>query len=294
MLQPGAFLEVNGRPVSLTQVFKIGRSTTCALTLDDDQASREHAMIARDEARSAWFLLDLDSTNGTRLNGNLIARATLLGDGDEIHIGSHCLRFHDVDGHPHGPSPSSHETQLIVGTVARWLLLADLKGSTRLSEEIPQDELSRRIRRWVATCETIIDAAGGWVNEYLGDGFLAAWKPEAIPPARMVEVLRVMQRLPSDQGLDFRFVVHRAEIQSGGGLSNGLEKLAGRELNFLFKAEKAVKVFDRRLVLTRAATAALDTEARFTEVGTAEVAGFLHTEAFFAIDPTNRSPGSSI
>ncbi|MFU8815897.1 MAG: hypothetical protein ACNA7W_11170 [Pseudomonadales bacterium] len=186
---------------------------------------------------------------------------------------------------------ASHDTQLIVDAVERWLLLADLKGSTRLTAEIPQDELSRRIRRWVAACETIIETSGGWVNEYLGDGFLAAWKPGAITPPRVVEVLRKLESLPIDQGLDFRFVMHRAEVRSGGGLSNGLEKLAGRELNFLFKAEKAVKIFDRRLVLTAAAAAALGGEAPLTEVGTIPIPGFMPPARFLEIDPARRAGG---
>jgi class 3 adenylate cyclase len=286
MTEPGAFLEVSGRRIPLTSSFKIGRSRICSLTLYDEQASREHALIAYDEGRSAWLLMDLGSTNGTRLNGVLVGRPTVLRPGDQIRIGSHTLGFYDPAALDLGNAGATTSVTLVaVDSAVRWLLLADVRDSTRLSAELPQEELSRRIRLWVRECEAIIEAAGGRINEYLGDGFLAVWSAGTVAPEQMVEALRSLEELVSEAGLDFRFVVHRAEIQSGAGVSSGIEKLAGKELNFLFKAEKATAAFDRRLLLTRAASDALSGHATFEPVGRIEVAGFGGEREFLELEP---------
>lgn len=69
----------------------VGRLKSCDICLQDANASREHAAFERDEA--GWSVRDLDSTNGTLLNGKTVGRA-LLHDGDIITIGITELVFH--------------------------------------------------------------------------------------------------------------------------------------------------------------------------------------------------------
>jgi hypothetical protein len=68
----------------------IGRSKECDLKLDDPNASRRHAELRQEG--SAYWLVDLDSTNGSAVNGHRTARAKLEG-GDTITIGSTDLLF---------------------------------------------------------------------------------------------------------------------------------------------------------------------------------------------------------
>ena len=62
----------------------LGRSRECDLRVDDPNVSRRHAEL-RQEGATYW-LVDLDSTNGTQLNGRTITRAKL-SDGDRIRLG---------------------------------------------------------------------------------------------------------------------------------------------------------------------------------------------------------------
>jgi hypothetical protein len=71
-------------------VVTIGRSTSSDVVLDDSNVSRAHAEI-RPEG-DGWLVVDLDSTNGTRVNGSPI-RQRRLSDGDQIAVGSSTLRF---------------------------------------------------------------------------------------------------------------------------------------------------------------------------------------------------------
>ncbi len=73
----------------------IGRLKTCDICLQDANASREHAVIER--TVDGWTITDLDSLNGTLLNGRRIEHASL-ADGDVITVGVTELVFHEPRG----------------------------------------------------------------------------------------------------------------------------------------------------------------------------------------------------
>lgn len=64
--------------------FLIGRGGDCQIVLPERQVSRYHARITTDQGR--YILYDLDSKNGTHLNGTQVHGSTPLRDGDEIQI----------------------------------------------------------------------------------------------------------------------------------------------------------------------------------------------------------------
>lgn len=68
----------------------IGRSKECDIQLADPNVSRRHAELRQEG--SAYWLVDLDSTNGSAVNGHRSARAKL-ESGDTITIGSTDLLF---------------------------------------------------------------------------------------------------------------------------------------------------------------------------------------------------------
>jgi pSer/pThr/pTyr-binding forkhead associated (FHA) protein/subtilisin family serine protease len=70
----------------------IGRAADCGLCLSDGQVSRHHAQL--EPGTEGIRLVDLDSANGTRVNGRLVRRY-LLQDGDVISLGESRLVFHE-------------------------------------------------------------------------------------------------------------------------------------------------------------------------------------------------------
>ena len=64
--------------------FLIGRGGDCDIVLPERQVSRYHAKIQRQDGR--YLLVDLDSKNGTHLNGVRVETPTQLHDGDEVQI----------------------------------------------------------------------------------------------------------------------------------------------------------------------------------------------------------------
>jgi pSer/pThr/pTyr-binding forkhead associated (FHA) protein len=74
-----------GRVFPLNPVTVIGRSTETDVALNDTFLSSEHARLERRDG--AWSLEDLNSTNGTFLNGFEVRAPTEVNDGDMIRVG---------------------------------------------------------------------------------------------------------------------------------------------------------------------------------------------------------------
>ena len=67
----------------------VGRDPTCEVFLEDEVVSSHHARLSYHH--SQWWLEDLHSTNGTRLNGETLSTATVVIAGDVIACGNGTL-----------------------------------------------------------------------------------------------------------------------------------------------------------------------------------------------------------
>jgi len=84
-------IEMDGQAVALPEgAFRIGRSITADLRLEDATVSRRHAIVLREGDRVR--ILDDRSANGVFVNGERVS-ARVLADGDEIQLGRQRLRF---------------------------------------------------------------------------------------------------------------------------------------------------------------------------------------------------------
>jgi hypothetical protein len=73
----------------------VGRDPSEAdIVLEDDTVSNEHASIRFE--RGQFYVTDLDSTNGTRVNNQLVQKQMLM-DGDVLHFGDAKMVFKRVD-----------------------------------------------------------------------------------------------------------------------------------------------------------------------------------------------------
>ena len=83
-LDDGRRLPIGEDPIS------IGRLPECDIVLSDPNVSRRHAEVRR--RGNDFIVVDLGSTNGTRVNGAGVKERQLV-DGDEISLGSTRIRF---------------------------------------------------------------------------------------------------------------------------------------------------------------------------------------------------------
>ena len=93
---PGASIRVlggfyEGLEVSVDRDWLvIGRGRSADLVIAEPTISRSHAAVGWDG--ESFFVQDLGSTNGTRVNGSRESRKPL-GDGDDVQLGRLQLRF---------------------------------------------------------------------------------------------------------------------------------------------------------------------------------------------------------
>jgi pSer/pThr/pTyr-binding forkhead associated (FHA) protein len=90
--QPEGQNNLPGEWLLTRDTISMGRMPECDLCLaDDKRVSRQHAVIHR--APTAYILTDLNSSNGTFLNGTALTEPTVLHSGDSIRIGHTELTF---------------------------------------------------------------------------------------------------------------------------------------------------------------------------------------------------------
>jgi hypothetical protein len=85
---------LDGQRFPLAQdITLIGRADDCDVCVQDPLASRHHAQVKRETWR--YVLQDLESRNGTLVNGEPVSGDHHLQHGDTIHVATTPLRFED-------------------------------------------------------------------------------------------------------------------------------------------------------------------------------------------------------
>jgi pSer/pThr/pTyr-binding forkhead associated (FHA) protein len=67
----------------------LGRDPVCDIPVFDETVSARHAWLTHHHGQ--WWVEDLGSTNGTRLNQEMITQPTVLTSGDEVSLGQTTL-----------------------------------------------------------------------------------------------------------------------------------------------------------------------------------------------------------
>ena len=81
-----------GVAVPVEPTINLGRAADSTLLLDDDYASSRHAQLVQKDA-TTWVISDLQSTNGTYVNGKLVTEPVKVTVGDVVRIGKTLMRL---------------------------------------------------------------------------------------------------------------------------------------------------------------------------------------------------------
>ncbi len=92
VIDPAGSTLVPGNYLPLDHYTTIGRRTGNSLIIDDGFVSGSHAEITYDQG--AWWVVDLDSTNGTFVNGRPVHTRMPIAAGDVVQFGRTSLRAH--------------------------------------------------------------------------------------------------------------------------------------------------------------------------------------------------------
>jgi len=243
-----------GERIVLDGNCRLGRAPGNQVVVDTSNASRYHATIHAQDSDEFW-LFDLDSANGTFLNGHRLLRPAQLGDGQRIMIGGATFIFRQMVKIQPGNRRAEKNTATIVEFKEQptWLLMADMEGFSDLCRNEAMRDVAVKLTEWYRESQRLIERRGGRIGKYLGDGFLAYWTPSNGGAAAVTETLRELSGRDHGQALKFRFVVHYGSVTFGGAATLGEERMMGPEVNFIFRLEKLAAQLGLPFCLSHAA-----------------------------------------
>lgn len=275
-----AWLETpDGRSVPIRATCTLGRAAECDVVISDPKISRHHSMIQR-QGEGEYWLVDMGSSNGTYLDGRRLTQATRLADGNRIRLGDEEYRFRLLEAdHERANSKSVGETTMEgtmfdVRPVSCWLLVADIIGSTQLVNTLPPGELPIMTGRWVKSCRKLIEAGGGRINQFMGDGFFAYWRDEPGKETAIVDCVRALRELQSSTPPAFRFVLHLAPVVFGGVAIGEEERISGGEVHYVFRMEKLAGQLAATCVFSSPAAGRLNALIPLRDLGLHSLHGF--------------------
>ncbi len=248
--------------INLGDETTIGRSPQSDVVLLDTKVSRRHAMI-RLENEAYWFH-DLGSSNGCLINHRRIATPWKLHPRDSIDIAGHIYRFERTDRQSDttlsGDSPSL-QTVAWVRTSPAVIMVSDIRGFTRMSEQSNPADLAKRLGEWYAVCEKIIKHHDGAIDKFIGDAVLACWlEPgddthgEALAAAReLVEessmVLENVEPPQDTEAFQCGAALHLGEV-AYGGMGGHERTVLGDSVNVTFRLQDLTRTLDCPILLT--------------------------------------------
>ncbi len=276
----------DGSCVALADGFSIGRGLENQLPIQDERASRRHALF-HDRGPEGFWIVDLGSRNGTYCNNRRVQQPARLRDGDSIRVGSTRFTFRQPGTVAAGPSATavgaSQQTIWEVRSEECWLLIGDLVGSTEFVRKLEPQQASALTADWLHQCRKLIESSGGMINKFLGDGFLAFWRAPENATEKIVECLDSLRQRQSAEAPRFRLVLHRGRVHFGGGASLGEDDLSGPEVNFVFRMEKLAGSLGESFLISEAAATQCRKLWSLEEVGEHTLTGFEGSFRFFRV-----------
>jgi adenylate cyclase len=212
-----------------------------------------------------------------------LTRPVRLQDGDRLLIGHAEFTFHQLRPGQPGTDRTvvSDRTRADIRQATCWLLVADIIGSTELVRQLPPDELPLVTGRWVAECKQTLEASGGRINQFMGDGFFAYWHDRDRLEVGIEGALRSLQRLQEDARPPFRLVVHLAPVVLGGVAVGEEERISGSSVHYIFRMEKLARSLNAPRLISEAAWARLAAVLETRELGRHSLPGFKEECPFY-------------
>lgn len=244
-------------------VMTLGRDKNSDITLNDPQASRNHAVLRRLGADD-YYLIDSGSANGSFVNERRIATPTLLHDGDRVRIGSTVLEFHHEKEETCLEEPSQEATLVSTRLNIKQItiLVSDIRGFTTLSEEIPIHTLSKIMSEWFRLVSDGVAGFGGVVDKFIGDCVYARWEAGTDAGNSVRLAMRAAQRINDiTQDLNTRHADLPRALRIGVGIHTGAAAVGvgrdntaiGDAVNLAFRLESSSKELQTDIVLSESA-----------------------------------------
>lgn len=168
-----------GETIPVGEIVTIGRGSSNSIILNDDQVSRNHALIRQESG--GYLIIDLGSSNGTFVNEKPATTATLLRANDVIRVGESefVFRYVEEKGGGRGHATKRTTKRHFVAQANLAILVSDIRNYTILSEALPADYLSALLADWFRRVGRCVEARNGSIEKFRGDSVMAYWVPAA-------------------------------------------------------------------------------------------------------------------
>jgi len=265
-----AFLEINDegtpRRIVCGGLVTLGRDITSSLQVNDPLVSRIHSLI-RFVGSDSYYLLDAGSRNGSFVNNRRISTPTLLRNGDIVTLGDTAITFiQDATADSSQAAPSANTMGETISHVRLeiqpiTILVADIRGYTTLSEQIPIAVLSKMMTRWFSEVQETIERRRGRVDKFIGDCVMALWHHGS--EVEQPTILDCLAAACEIQELTRRMRTHfpelKGEMTIAAGVNTGMAAIGvgldntamGDAVNLAFRLENACRSLDAELVLSQ-------------------------------------------
>jgi adenylate cyclase len=180
------------------------------------------------------------------------------------------------------------------------MLLADLRGFSRLTDELPEEQIVKLLNAFFDLVVPGVVAGGGDVLKYIGDAVIAIFPVAGDDPAPACELalaaartaLAALQSAPPEiqQHISIDIALHYGVAAYGNiGSGNRLDfSVVGRDVNILSRLELLCKDVGRPLLMTDAF--AVEVAEPVFEIGLFELRGFRQHQAVYGMCQEGEAP----
>jgi adenylate cyclase len=285
---------------------RVGRVASNDVTLVDHLVSRYHAVF--NASASGIIISDLSSLNGTFLNGRRISTPVSLNPGDVVTIGSTrfiveagTLEGGQRDDDARGAAAMARTMADQMKGVVVTILLADICGYTKISEQLPPAAVAAMLQLWFSRVSETVEEFGGEVDKYIGDCVMALWRgsqedERALATRAAEAALAILERTAAlSAGGDWNYHAGhpwrcRLSINSGEALQGTLGGARARDftvlgdtVNVAFRLNDIAGKIDQDIVLSAETARLIQSKFALTSLGSSPVEGRIGTVEMFSI-----------
>ena len=251
------------RKVNCKAVLTIGRDKHSDIVVPELTVSRNHAMI-RCLGEGDFYLIDSGSSNGSFVNKQRVVAPKLLKNGDIITVGQADIVFEelskDVDLID---SVSMLETIVHDAPVIKQItiLVADIRGFTSMSEQVPINTLTKIMNSWFHAVNTIVLGNEGLVDKFIGDCVFARWETEDDQVRKIAQAITAaceINKITEDLNLEYKSQLPN-KLKIGVGVNTGTASVGGLgqdstalgdAVNIAFRMESSSKTLNKDIVMS--------------------------------------------
>ena len=249
------------RTVPCKTVLTVGRDKSSDVVLADLMVSRNHAMIRR-IGDGDYYLIDGGSSNGSYVNQQRVTMPKLLKHGDTITIGDVDFLFEQEKVQkPKAEKIEMEETIVHDSPEIKQItiLVADIRGFTSLSEQIPIRTLTQMMNSWFNAVSDMVGKYNGMVDKFIGDCVFARWEADSDEIGTLINALLAAEginRITEDLNRSYKELTEDLKIGVGintgaASVGTGIDHSAlGDAVNLAFRLESATKTLGKDIVMS--------------------------------------------